>query len=504
MWPCARALSCGALALCFATAGAAPAASRGPDAPASSPAPPLELSACELEGPLRLAAVAAQCGWLPVPENREDPTGRHIRLRVARVPAVSRDRRPDPLFVLAGGPGMAATTFYASVAGAFARIHRDRDIVLVDQRGTGGSNPLECREGEDLLYRTGEAQIAADTARCLHDLEAHAALADYTTSVAVRDLDAVRAALGYERIDLYGGSYGTRVAQHYLRRFPAHVRALILDGVVPVGRAIGPDTPLDAESALEAIFARCAHDGACGRRFGDPHETYLRVRAALAAHPVPVTVADPTSGEPQHLEFGDYQLGSVLRLVSYTSEYAALLPLLLDEAGARADYAPLAAQFLLANREYGDVLALGMHNSVVCTEDVPFYEPRSIDRSRLARTFLGTAQLDGLAAVCRIWPRGVFDADFHAPLVSEVPALLLSGGDDPVTPPRYAAEAARGFPRSLSIVLSGFGHGQLTAPCMDRVLAAFLERGSASGLDISCTRSARPMPFFTSPNGPAP
>ena len=496
MRPAVRALISGVFAFGLAAARA------GVSAAAPSPAG-LQLSPCELEHPLRLTVVAAQCGWLSVAESPQDPAGRHIRLRVARVPAISRDRRPDPLFVLAGGPGMAATTFYASAAGVFARVHRDRDIVLVDQRGTGASNPLDCREGEDLLYRASDAELAADTARCLASLQARANVADYTTSVAVRDLDEVRAALGYQRIDLYGGSYGTRVAQHYLRRFPGRVRALILDGVVPVGRAIGPDTPLDAESALAAIFARCAHDEPCGRRFGDPAATYRRVRAALAVRPVPVSATDPTSGAPQQLEFGEYQLATVLRLVSYTSEYAALLPLLLDE-GARADYAPLAAQFLLASREYGEVLALGMHNSVVCTEDVPFYDSRSIDRARLARTFLGTAQLDGLATLCRIWPRGLMDPDLHAPLTSEVPALLLSGSDDPVTPPRYAAEAARGLPNSLSIVLAGFGHGQLTAPCMDRVLAAFLERASVRGLDIACTRDARPMPFFTSVNGPAP
>jgi pimeloyl-ACP methyl ester carboxylesterase len=504
MRPCIRALSCGALALGLAAARAVPATSLGRDAAPPAPAAKLELSACELEHPLRLSAVAAQCGWLPVAENPQNPAGRHIRLRVARVPAVSRNPRPEALFVLTGGPGLAATTFYASVAGAFARVHRDRDIVLVDQRGTGGSNPLDCREGEDFLYRASEAEVAADTARCLADLEARADVAEYTTSIAVRDLDAVRAALGYERIDLYGGSYGTRVAQHYLRRFPTRVRALILDGVVPVGRAIGPDTPLDAESVLEAIFARCARDGPCSRRFGDPNESYRRVRAALVEHPVAVSLADPTNGEPQHLEFGELQLAAVLRLASYTSEYAALLPLLLDAAAAHADYAPLAAQFLLTSREYSGLLALGVHNSVVCTESVPFYDPRTIDRGRLARTFLGTTQLDGLAAMCRIWPRGVLDPDFHAPLVSDVPVLLLSGGDDPVTPPRYAAEAARGYPHSLSIVLAGLGHGQLTAPCMDRILAAFLERASVAGLDIACTRSVRPMPFFTSANGPAP
>jgi pimeloyl-ACP methyl ester carboxylesterase len=490
-----------AAAALLALAAPPPAAT----APAPAPQQPaLALTPCELEHPLRLVVVPAECGWLTVAENPDHPAGRQIRLRVARVPAINRERRPDPLFVLAGGPGMAATTFYASVAGAFARIHRDRDLVLVDQRGTGGSNPLECAGPDDILYRASEREITEDTRRCLASLESRADVAWYTTSVAVHDLEQVRAALGYPRIDLYGGSYGTRVAQQYLRRHPERVRAVILDGVVPATLAVGPETPLDAERALSAILARCAADAACHARFADPVASYQRLRESLAAHAVPVSIADPMSGAPVRFELGSYQLAVVLRLTSYTSEYAALLPLLIDAAASRGDYVPLAGQFLLASRELGDLIAAGMHNSVVCTEDVPFYDPRTIDRAALAATFLGLAQLDGLEAVCRVWPRGALDPDLHAPLTSAVPALLLSGSDDPVTPPRYAFEALRGFRNGVALTLAGFGHGQLTAPCVDRLLAEFLERGSARGLDTGCTRAARPMPFFTSLNGPAP
>jgi len=187
------------------------------------------------------------------------------------------------------------------------------------------------------------------------------------------------------------------------------------------------------------------------------------VRAVLRNHAVPVTVADPSTGDPTGFSFTAGHLATVLRLGSYTAEYAALLPLMLDDAAARQDYAPLAAQFLLIERGYAEAVATGMHNSVVCAEDVPFYDLRAIDRERLADTFLGTRQLDGLDTLCRIWPHGPIDADFHAPLESDVPALLLSGSDDPVTPPAFADLAARGFSHGLSIVLGGFGHGQLTA-----------------------------------------
>src|SRR5207244_4315840 len=237
--------------------------------------------------------------------------GRHIGLAVARVPAVSRRKEPDPLFVLAGGPGQAASEFYATVAPALARIRRERDIVLVDQRGTGRSNRLGCAEGEELLYRAGQAEIAAATRGCLGDLGARAEVSWYTTSVAVQDLERVRAALGYEHINLYGTSYGTRVAQHYLRRFPERVRAVILDGVVPAPLALGPEVALDAERSLLDILARCAAQPPCRSRFGDPAQAYPSVRAAPARRAVPVSVSDPSTGEPRRSDFTAEPLATV-------------------------------------------------------------------------------------------------------------------------------------------------------------------------------------------------
>lgn len=475
-----------------------------PAARAAPPAPRLRLTPCELEHPLRLTVIAAECGVLNVAENPQDPHGRQIPLKITRIPAISRRKRPDPLFVLAGGPGASASAFYAGVAGAFARIQRNRDIVLVDQRGTGGSNRLDCPGEEDLVYTPSTAEITAHAKQCLASLATHANVGYYTTSLAVQDLEQVRAALGYERINLYGASYGTRVAQHYVRRFPQRARTLIMDGVVPVELAVGPDTATNAEAALLDILARCSDTPACKARFADPVADYRALRASLKLSTVPVSVHDPDTGEDTPFEFGPDHLAGVLRLLSYTAEYASLLPLLLHAAAEREDYAPLAGQFLLTERAYGEAVAVGMHNSVVCSEDVPFFDLQHIDRTRLAATFLGTALIDGLQTVCRVWPRGPVDPDLHAPFTSAVPALLLSGSDDPATPPAYAAQAARGFSHHVSLVLQGFGHGQLTVPCMDRVMAQFVERGSVDGLDVSCTAAARPLAFFTSLNGPPP
>jgi pimeloyl-ACP methyl ester carboxylesterase len=451
-------------------------------------------------------SVEAQCGRLSVPENPAAPGGRRIELFVARVPAVSERGRPDPLFVLAGGPGLAATTFYTGVAPVFDRIHRDRDIVLVDQRGTGASNALNCPGSADPDAPDSTAALTQEAQTCLATLASHAAVADYTTSLAVRDLDAVRAALHYASINLYGGSYGTRVAQHYLRRHPEHTRAVILDGVVPPQMTLGASLALDAQSALQRIFARCVSDAACHARFGDPDRTFNALRLRLQARAVPVGVPDPFTGVLRNLNFDAADLAVVVRLSSYSTEQAALLPLVLDEAQSHANFVPVAGLLLQVTHSLDNLLAYGMHNSVVCAEDVPGYGVSAADRARLAQTYMGTAQLDALVAICALWPRGPVDADFHQPLTSDRPVLLLSGSDDPVTPPSYAQAAARGLHNSLQVVVAGMSHGQITAPCAARLLSRFIDLASTHGLEaeLACLQLSTPPAFVTSFTGPPP
>lgn len=461
-------------------------------------------SPCQIQDLNGIAVYNAECADFAVPENPAKPEGRSIELRVARVPAINREKEPDPLFLLAGGPGMGATALYGNVAPAFRRIHRNRDIVLVDQRGTGSSNALNCPTDDLEMMSATPEQLRDEAERCLKTLSEHADVAYYTTSVAVQDLDHVRAALGYERINLYGGSYGTRVAQHYLRRFPRHTRSVILDGVIAPEQILGPDTAIDAERALESVLARCTRAAACKRKFGNPAEAYRALRESLKSKPVSVTLPDPTTGIPRTIQFGPMQLALVLRLAIYSSEQAALLPLALSFAQQSGNFAPLAGQFLMTLRTVDEIASYGMHNSVVCTEDVPFFDTVKIDREKLEATFLGAAQVDALQSICAIWPHGPIDADLHAPLQSDVPVLLLSGGNDPVTPPANGEKAKAGLENSLHLVLPDLGHGQIAAPCMDRVMADFIRLGTVKGLDTSCTRRAKPMPFFTTLSGPAP
>ena len=484
----------------FSDAGAARASSATPLTAVGGPV----FTKCRLEHPSGLASFAAECATLKVPENPARPAGRQISLAIARVPAISRRKAADPIFLIAGGPGMGSRAMYPTVAAAFARVGRDRDIILVDQRGTGASAPMTCSMDEDALMEASPAEVEKAMRDCLTALQPGHDVAQYTTSIAVGDLERVRVALGYDLINLYGVSYGSRVAQHYLRRHEARVRSVILDGVVPPGLALGPGMALDAEAALGRILARCAADPACGKAFGDTAALYRDLRSRLQAEPKAVTLADPRTGAPRPLQFTADHLSAVLRLSSYASAQASLLPLALHEAAVKDNFTPLGGLFLMSTDGLRDAIAIGMHNTVVCSEDLPFVRDTDIDRKRLEATYFGTAFLDSLRSICAVWPRGPVDADFRQPLRSPVPVLLLSGSDDPVTPPANAVAAMAGLKNSRHLVLEGEGHGQVGAYCMDRVLAGFLRDATPATLDTACLARRSPTPFFIGTAGPAP
>ena len=468
----------------------------------SAPAATLPLHECRLEHPLDLSSAAARCGTLAVPEDPDAPAGRRIDLFVAVVPALNRRAAAAPLFLLAGGPGQSAADLYASYPGAFARANRNHDIVLVDQRGTGRSEPLVCSYPDDWSDASESLPaLRQATGACLAKYGDRVRF--YTTSVAVRDLDRVRAALGYSAIDLYGSSYGTRVAELYMRRHPGETHAVVLDGVTYPEQAIGPDTPLDGERALDLILARCASAPDCAAAFPNLGGEFGELRRRFGPQKVPLVIADPTTGEPVPLEFNRSVFAAALRFLSYTASEASLLPTLMHQAFVGRPQ-PMAAQTALLAREVRDQLASGMQNSVVCSEDVPYFEVSEDARRRLLSTYQGTDQIDVLAEICKLWPKGPVDADLHAPLQSAIPTLLLSGEADPVTPPADAERLARGLSQYRHLIVAGEGHGQIVTGCVPKLMAEFLDTGRTTALDASCLDRHHPAPFFVGLTGPAP
>jgi pimeloyl-ACP methyl ester carboxylesterase len=316
-------------------------------------------------------------------------------------------------------------------------------------------------------------------------------------------LAAVREALQAPTIDLYGASYGTRVAQLYMRRFPDTVHAVILDGVTYPAQAIGPETPLDGERALDLIVKRCQDSADCAAAYPELPRDLEGLRRQFGPQKSMLVIDDPNSGLPLPIEFNRNMLSAGLRFLSYNAAQASLLPALIHRA-AQGALAPLAAQTVMTARQVGDQLASGMQNTVICSEDLPFFTAAAIDRAALSRTYQGVDQLDALVEICKLWPRGAVDADLHSPLQSDVPTLLLSGEADPVTPPADAERAARGLRHHRLLTLSGEGHGQVATGCIPRLMAEFLDAPAPEKLDAACLERHIPAPFFVSMTGPAP
>ena len=453
--------------------------------------------------PCHLAHVGVEttCGTFEVFEDRARGAGRKVTLNVAVMPALVSNPEPDPLFILAGGPGQAATTVAPALAGVLERVRKRRDIVFVDQRGTGKSNPLECPRKRDLtLAERLDSQPNEDELKgCLAAYDADPRL--YTTSIAMDDLDEVRAALGYERINLWGGSYGTRAALVYMRQHEARVRTATLDGVAPFTLELPLSVARDGQRALDAMFGACAADHECSKTFPDLRDRFEKLLASLREHPVDTVVAHPVTGEPTKVTIRAPHFAGIVRGLLYFPEIAAQLPLTIERA-SRGDYAAFAAQAWWLGSSAA--IASGMFLSVVCAEDVPFATPEKIAAATHG-TFLGADGINETIAACRIWPRGSIPAGYREPVTANVPTLVLSGELDPVTPPSYGEETKAHLPQGEHRVVMGVGHGTTASgACVANLFADFVETGTAKGKDPECLRANRRPPFSVSFAGTSP
>jgi pimeloyl-ACP methyl ester carboxylesterase len=483
-----------ALVLLVLVAGCGPATPE-----TAAPEPQIVLEDCRIVAPGLAMNEPAQCGSLTRPENPDDRFGPAIALRVAVIPAISRNRADDALFLLAGGPGQAASEAFVPLIDSLAGVNQQRDIVLVDQRGTGSSAPLDCPIDDPLLDQVtspADPRFQQWIAGCLERLDAVPQY--YTTTAAMHDLDAVRAALGYEQINLLGVSYGTRAALTYLKLYPERVRTLVLDGIVPQDEALGSDTAGDAQRALDAVFAACAADAACAAAFPDLPETFAALLDRLEAEPIAVQLDDPFTGAPTDVELTREAVVVTIHNLSYSPETAALLPLLIHTAQVSGDLRPLAAQTLMVTRQVVDTISLGMRYAVVCSEDVPFYP----DAPATTDAYLGNEMTVMLSGACPYWPHEPVAADFKQPPRSDVPALLLSGERDPVTPPENGEQVAADLPNSRHIVAPGQGHNIFYRGCLPNLVAEFVARADWRDLDAGCVDQLEAPPYFLDFTGP--
>ena len=482
-----------AIWLCVAAvASAGPARARTPQAgppdvrrPPGSPT----LAPCEW----RRVEGRVECGTLTVPENRDKPGGRQLSIFFV-VARATGEPAGEPVFFFTGGPGTAATVSAAGHTEQFARLRATRDFVFVDQRGTGRSAPLACAPRDDTRRGLRPLFSREAASACRAALARGADLRLYTTADAAHDVDDVRRALGYRRINLHGSSYGTRAAWEYAARFPSRARAVVLHGPVPPGFYTPLPFARGLDAALDGLIAACAADAACGARFPSLARDVARAFDRLRDAPARVRLRNG-DGPALDATLTHSELAEAVRYELYTPTRAAGLPSLLTKAAA-GDYSAI-ANVALANRlRLGRELTDGMYLSVTCAEDIPFLA-REVIRAETAGTRLGDYRVRQQVQACREWPRGAAPgAHFDKPL--DIPALVLVGEFDPATPPGWAARALERLPNGRAIVIPNGAHG-FAGLGIDRCLAGltttFLTRGSAQGLDASCVAAAKRPPF---------
>jgi len=453
--------------------------------------------------PCRLKGIdrEVRCGAVSVAENPDQPTGRRIEVHYAVVPALARVRALEPVFVFAGGPGQSARRAAGQVQPLFARLNARRDIVYIDQRGTGASNPLACggerRPAASLAEILDAERLSARTRDCLRRLAEANDLRQYATWIAVRDVDAVRAALGYERVNLWGASYGTRAALEYLRQFPQRVRSVVLDGVAPADMALPASFAVDAQASLDRLIAACAADGDCNRRYPDLGGRVDRLLARVGGEPS-ATVIHPLTGRPEELRLQPATLASVLRVPLYSPPLAAVLPFALAEAG-RENLTPLVAVASSLAAGVAENFAEGMHFAVVCAEDLPRVDAAA--RAAAAATRFGGSFLRTYDEACAVVPARAVPAAFYGLSDADVPVLVLSGGADPATPPHHGERVAKGLKRATHVVAPHLAHGVSMQGCAPELVTGFIRNAGADGLDLGCLDRLPAPRFFAPPSG---
>jgi pimeloyl-ACP methyl ester carboxylesterase len=445
------------------------------------------LRPCKLPG----LAETARCGALVVPENPDKPSGRRLHIGVAVIPATGQ-AQSDPLVPLMGGPGEEAITEAAYFAEQFARLRRDHDILLVDQRGTGRSNALRCDlySADDPAASLRDLFPPAAVKRCEQRLSARVDLTQYTYVHFANDLEQVRRGLGYGKMNIVGGSYGTRAAQVLMRTYPQSVRTAYLGSVVPIDVITPLTMAKSAQVALDNTLRACAGESACNAAFPNLREELHRVVAQLDAGQVRVAIPGRSGTFPLHR-------GRVMewfRSMNYRPGSAVELPWIIHRADM-GDFVPV-VEGVLSNARSADAgLSFGLFFSITCSDDVAFMREEDIV-GETRGTFLGDYRIRQQQAACKQWPKSAHPADYRAPVRSAVPTLFVSGDLDGASPLWMTDHAAPGFSNRFGVVLSGKGHTEVTE-CIPSLYEQFVRSGDTRGLDASACKPVPRPPFKT-------
>jgi pimeloyl-ACP methyl ester carboxylesterase len=459
----------------------------------NGPEPGVRLTPCRIDG----FPEEIKCTTVSVPESRIGASDRRVSIHVAIVPALARVAARDPLVLLAGGPGQAASAFGPWITSVFAPVRRHRDILLIDQRGTGLSQALRCRADESSTGAPALEREERASRECLASLDGDPR--HYANGPAMEDLDEIRAVLGYTQLNLWGGSYGTRAALVYMRAHPERVRSAVLDGVAPWSLRFPLHSARDGERALDRLLDDCASAPECATAFPSLRSHLADLLRRLSADPADLTTTDPRTGAPRRVRITRDEFAVALRGFLYIATLASTVPLMIERAYA-GDFGPFLALGQTVAGWSMETMSLGMTRSVLCSEDLPRIIDYEIDDATRGTT-VGRAEVALWRASCAPWPRATVPADASRPVRFDGPVLLLSGDLDPVVPPQWAEEVRATMPRARHLIAPGVGHNVTPAGCAPELVAAFIERADATTLDAGCLTELRRPPFVTSPAG---
>jgi len=443
-----------------------------------------------------------RCGTFSVYEDRSAKAGRKVGLNIVVIPATRATPAAEPVFWLEGGPGGAATQSAGPVSQNYLRVLRnDHDLVFVDERGTGKSNPLKCDDiGEnpanpDAYF--GKLFPSPMVRACREKLEKTADLKLYTTAIAMDDLDDVRDALGYKRINLAGASYGTLAAQVYMRKYPERIRSAFLVGIVTPGFKLPLPFARAAQNALELLFQDCAADRECHGNFSNLKREFYDVLSRFDHGSLKVTLISPATKREQFVTLERESYVEHLRALLYSTAGARFVPYVVHQAFLNnfIPFGTVAVRFNLG----GPATSRGLYFSVTCAEAIPFITEQEIV-AETRGTFLGDRRVRAHIAACAEWSRGDIPKNFTDPVKSEIPVVMFSGEADGSTPPWIAEAAVKFWPNGRQIIAPHTGH-QIDGPCTWDLMQAFFKTASVSQLDSSCVENAKRPRFATNLHG---
>ena len=444
----------------------------------------------------------AQCGSLTVFENRVAAQGRELDIHFAILPAVDEASEPDPVVFFAGGPGQAGTEMAPFVRAVFSGVNEQRDIVLIDQRGMGASHALECDEPAEGAWTLTPEQRRRLTRevleKCLQELDADVTL--YTQDLANADIHDILKALGYERVNLYGVSWGTRSALLYAHQYPEHVRTLILDGSLPLANPAPLHAAEDAERALLELFDDCAADSACAEAFPDLRRDFETIMERFGPDGQNIEARNPSTGEPLTILLTRDMFGDLMRSILYSSDLSRLAPLIIRQV-ADEDYRGLVGVSAFLTQASAGSMTLGATLTIFCSEELARMAPEDFEREAIDR-LLGHQMLTNLRDACEIWPKAPLPAVYGETVGSSAPALVLSGQGDPITPPRWGERMTEVLPDSLHLVAPATGHNVAPQGCAPDLMEQFVDQGNLQGIDGACLQELTRPTFFVDLSGP--